>query len=265
MHWKFEERFSIRVWHQQMLDKTPVDPANYAYEFAVVPTTATRARFQQLGWIIKIEADRTWVLEERTIKADGSSFARGIPAPSEAFQFYLQLRQPSVMAYTRPFAKLDNGAIVPDKNLPRYSGQGPFIYLDNRDTVAETADDGEAIHRLTAGTHVDVADFGSRGNTPFLFRTEAATRNKVIAKQVLADGHGDPVEYPVASPARSVVMDLPASAWQITQQPLGNTELLYLSDTPLPPKTVGIIQIFNTDEWPQGQFRSFQALFTRPQ
>lgn len=256
MHWRFEQLFTIKVLHQNILDNPPIDPAGYAYEFGVVPALSSANRFQQLSWIAKPIAGGIMVFGEKTIRPDGTDFVRVSPRADEVFTFYLQLKRPAILDRTKPFA------INGNSNLPNYSGRARIVYLNDQSITTELNAEGDTIHRLTPDSHISVADLGSRGQTPFLFQTEDAARRKVVASPIIS-GSSAPQTFEVPADNRSVELKLAENAWDIEQQPQGSAELMYLSERPLPSDVFGIIQIINTGEWIHGEFRRYQALFDR--
>jgi hypothetical protein len=263
MHWKFEKICSLSVLHQAVVDDPPIDLASYNYEFSVIPAAGTASRFQQLGWMTKPIPGGIMVFAEKTIGQDGTAFFRTTPLAQEGFTFYLLLNQPAILNDTQPFSLSENGQIKPNANLPKHNGQGQIIYLNNLASVEVTLADGTTINRLSPGEYIDTTAFGSRSVTPFLFRTEDASRNKIVATPAHAEGPQTAKTFALAANERSVVLDLPSSAWQIEQLPQGSSELMYFTERPLPPNVFGIIEIFNADEWMTNQYRRFQALFER--
>lgn len=263
MHWRFEPIFSLKVLHQNVVDQPPVDPANYIYEFDVVPARESLNRFRQLGWTTKSVDGGLLIFAEKTVREDGSDFIRRSPLPDEVFTFYLQLNRPGVLSTTQPFAKTDNGQVIPNDQLPYFSGQGRIVYLQSLEASIITDNNNETIHRLTADEFIDTAELASRGVTPFLFRTEDAIRNRVVATPVQVNGADHQETFELPATVRTVQLPLAESAWQIEQQPQGSTELMYMTERPLPAKVFGVIQVFNTGEWIFNQFRQYQALFAR--
>lgn len=253
MHWKFEEIFSIQVLHERYLLDPPGDPALYAPDFTLEPSEQTRQRFRRLSWVARPQENGILVFAEKVLDKAGQSFTKAKPSDNEAFTFLLKINQPALLFDTKPFS--EGGGPNPD--LPAFSGRGRIFYFDNLNT--STQPDGSL--RITAGDFANTAEMASRTPLPFTFSSPDTTQVELSS---LAPGSPASQTFDLNSKTKSVVLDLPESAYRFVQKPANQSETIYMTTERLNGEVFGVVRIFNSAALPAlGQFRRYKALFAK--
>ena len=283
MHWKFEPLFSIRVLHQRTLDAPP----DKTPDFDLSPSARTAERMRSLNWMYKAQQGGGMVFAEKIIGPDGlSSFARQ-PVADEPFTFLLRLNNPALLNYTAPFAKKEEAVapvsgnsrvrsgstmgtaqslatVVPNNNLPLFSGRSRMLYFDNLAAVSipqpNAPPDAPPLLRLTAGEFAGVPEFASRGPTPFAFAPASGAAAVEFSPMTPA---GTPiVTLDIPAQSQRFTADLADNAYRMKQVPGNQSELIYLTREQMDGSVFGVIQIFNLATLPVlNQNRHYTVVF----
>ena len=221
------------------------------------------------------------VFAEKTIGPDGqSTFARK-PGADEPFTFLLRLNNPALMNYTVPFAKKagvtqpsgnmrvrggavaevgQDSAIIPNNDLPSFSGRGRLLYFDNLLAVSIPQPNAPPLLRITAGDFVGLPELASRGPTPFNF---APVKGSTAVEFSPLVPSGTPVVMlDIPAQSQSFVAKVPDNAYRMKQMPGNQSELIFLTDEQLDSSVFGIVRIFNLSALPVlDQNRRYTVVF----
>lgn len=239
MHWRFDPLFSLTVYHTRYTAPDPDtgESPRKAPDFSFEPSRATAARLLRLGWVFKPQTGSFTVYSEKVFEPNGTAVLRGRPAPGEGFTFLLRLNNPALLNETKPYVLDSDPVVVPNPNLPEYSGRSRVLYFDNRNP---TTLPGGAL-RLTPAT-VDEQQLGSKAPTAFNFVNlkPGATTLQVTA---LSPG-GAAQSFPILPGTQSVEIDLPENGYTFGQTGAGFSETMFLSPEPLTGNVLGVVRIF---------------------
>lgn len=259
MHWRFDPLFSLTVYHTRYTSPDPDtgESPRRAPDFTFEPTRATAARLLRLGWVFKPQTGSFTVYGEKVFESNGTAVLRGRPAPGEGFTFLLRLNNAALLNETKPYVLDSDPVIVPNTNLPEFSGRARVLYFDNRTPTALPG--GEL--RLTPGT-VDVQQLGSKAPAFFDF---VNLKPGAAALQVtpLSPG-GVSQNIPVPPGATSVKIDLPENGYTFAQSGAGFSETIFLSPEPMTGNTLGVVRIFEPGggAW-DDPLRRYQIIFEK--
>ncbi len=247
MHWKFDPFFSIAILRLKSLSSGSGIPVPLAKAFWIEPTVNTQQRLTGMGWVFKPypTGGGGKVYAEKIIDADGNAALRSKPAPEEGLTFLLRLSDTSLLKETAPYDALN-------ADLPLFSGRARLLYFDNLNVVADSFD----TYQLSKNNSVETDDFGSRNPTQFMFRAGGTQTNTVLMNLLAPNGSAS--KFDVNPKTKSIEIKLPENGYQLTQQPSGKTETLYLTDETLPVNTIGVLRIFKPPgaDWePNKQYR----------
>ncbi|MCK6692156.1 MAG: hypothetical protein L6Q97_08650 [Thermoanaerobaculia bacterium] len=239
MHWRFDPLFSLTVFHTRYTSPDPDtgESPRRAPDFTFEPTRATAARLLRLGWVFKAQTGSFAVYGEKVFESNGTAVLRGWPALGEGFTFLLRLNNAALLNETKPYVLDSDPVVVPNPNLPEYSGRSRILYFDNRNPTALPG--GEL--RLTPGT-VDEQQLGSKAPSAFDFVNlkPGATALQITPLSPGAVSH----TIPVPPGAKSVKIDLPENGYTFGQNVAGFSETIFLSPESLTGNVLGVVRIF---------------------
>lgn len=252
MHWKFEPFFSIEILHGKYPPPAVGQPAPPAPVFSVEPSAETKDRLLRMGWIFKpYPSGGGGVLyAEKIISRDGTSKLRVRPASGEGFSFLLHLIDMAVLQNTMPYKD-------PTSSFPAFSGRARLLYFDNLNPVNA----GPNTFLLTAGNSVSFPDFASRIPTSFIFRPTSTTVTQV--EMASRSPGGLSKVYSIDTTTKSAEITLPENAYRLTQQPVNQSEIVYLTNEQLPPSALGVARIFQPKNAEWEPFRRYQIMFDK--
>lgn len=259
MHWRFDPLFSVAVYHGKYKNPDPDtgESPPQAPDFALEPSKSAQRRFKSLGWLFKRTAWGWTALGEKAFAADGSARLRCLPAAGEGFSFFLRLRNPALLDETKPFVLEFKPVIVPNPDLPAFSGRARILYFDNLHPTPVHNLPG-ANNAYWLATAAGLEQFGSRAPVPFEYTNPGAAQ---VTLTPLAPG-GRAQTFALDPATHAVKIELPENGYQFVQMPLNRPEILFLTAEMPPPDTLGVLRIF---EHPGGNgwepHRRYRILF----
>lgn len=242
MHWRFDPLFSISVYHNRYKNPDPQTGAlPQAPDFLLEPSNDTRKRLQKMGWVFRPTGWGWTALGEKTYSDDGSAVLRAKPGAGEGFTFLLRLRNTGLFNETKPYMVRIDGTVKPNPTLPSFSGRARLLYFDNLNPVGMPPPAPANHFWLSAGP-ADVEQLASRAPTPFPFATPKPGVTGVDVTPLAPAGATK--TYPLNPSSHSVVLDLPENGYRIVQQPVNQSEILFLTSEIPPADAIGIVRIF---------------------
>lgn len=256
MHWRFDPIFSIKIYHAKYKTEDPDTKENppTARDFSLEPTPSTTRQLKKLGWIFKSQPGSCKVFGEKVFDPERNAVLRTIPAKTEGFTFFLRLNNPALLNGTKPYVLQSKPQLIPNPNLPVYSGRSRLLYFDNLNPVPQSG--GE--FSLCSGA-VDVAQFASFAPTSFTF-DKPKNGVKTLKFKALSR---DPTTttFSVNEQSKSVLVKLPENAYTLEQNPGGFSETLFLTSETITGNALGIVRIFGTEEGNWEPIRRYRINF----
>ena len=259
MHWRFDPLFSIEVHHSKY-DVTsseaedgfrpPVD------SFALEATRATAARLRAMGWIFKARPGACTVFGEKVFDAGGTPHLRAWPAPDEGLSFWLRLKDATLLNETKPYVLASKPQLVPNENLPAFSGRSRMLYFDSHETYA--AAEGQ-LHLGAA--RVGSSSLASIAPPAFSLRLAHDEVRQVTLTPLRTAGES--FGFSVPSGARAVSIELPEAAYRLEQQPGGQAETIVLNAEQPTGNVLGMVRIFAAEDGAWEPVRRYIISFER--
>lgn len=259
MHWRFDPLFSISVYHTRytMPDPDTNESPRRAPDFILEPSRGTAARMFRLGWVAKKGTGSITVYGEKVFDSGGSAKLRASISKEDGLTFLLRLTNPTLLNETKPYVLDSAPVVVPNTNLPEYSGRTRILYFDNLNPTPLPGD----VLKLTPNT-VDEQQMGSSAPVFFDFTNikPGATALQVTS---LAPA-GAAQTFTISPGARSIKVDLPENAYAFEQNPSGFSEKIFLSPEPVESNVIGVVRIFQPVGGAWEDFhRRYQILFEK--
>lgn len=239
MRWRFDPLFSIKIYHTKytLPDPETLESPPTAKDFTLEPTQATAQQLKKLGWVFKSQPGSCKVFGEKVFDQDGNATLRSIPAIAEGFTFYLMLNNPALLNQTKPYVLQSKPVVIPNPNLPAYSGRSRLLYFDNLNPVPQSG--GE--FSLCAGA-VDLAQFASSAPTAFTFN-KPKVGVKTLKFKALSPLSTD-TSFLINPETNSTPIELPENAYILEQNPGGHSETIVLHAELVTGNVLGIVRIF---------------------
>ena len=259
MHWRFDPLFSITVYHTRYANPDPDtgESPRKAPDFSFEPSRGTAARLHRMGWVFKPQTGSFTVYGEKVFETNGTQVLRGKPAAGEGFTFLLRLNNAALLNETKPFVFDSDPVIVPNTNLPEFSGRSRLLYFDNR---VPTLLPGGGL-QLTSNT-VDEQQFGSKAPSSFDFANLKSGATALHVTPLSLGGVSQSI--PIPPGAKSVKINLPENGYTFGQNVAGFSETIFLSPEPLTGNVLGVVRIFEPGGGAWGDsHRRYQIIFEK--
>jgi hypothetical protein len=254
MHWRFDPLFSIEVHHSKYDVTLPAAGDKPRPPFALEATRATAARLREMGWVFKARAGACTVFGEKVFDAEGTPRLRAWPAPEEGLSFWLRLKDAALLNETKPYVLATKPRIVPNENLPAFSGRSRLLYFDSRETYA--AAEGQ----LYLGA-VRVGSSSLASIAPPAFSLSLADDNvRQVALAPLRTA-GESFRFSIPSGAKTVPIELPEAAYRLEQQPGGQAETIVLNAEQPTGNILGMVRIFAAEDGAWEPVRRYTIFF----
>lgn len=240
MHWRYDPLFSISAYHTRYANPDPDtgEAPRKAPDFSLEPSSTTAARLRNMGWIFKQKTGSCTIYGEKLFEPDGTTRLRCIPAPEEGLTFLLRLNNPAILNETKPYVLESIPDLIPNNNLPGFSGRSRLLYFDNRDPTPEAGSDEL---NLADGV-VDEPQLASRAPRPFDLQNAPAGVTELVLTPLAP--RSLPKTYTINLLTKSVVINLPENGYTLEYKPGTQKEILYLTSDSMPNDLLGIIRIF---------------------
>lgn len=239
MRWRFDPIFSLDVYHNRYKGPDPDtgELPRRAPDFVLEPAPATLEHLRRMGWVFKAYIGGGIVYGEKQFEPDGTTVLRQQPEPDEGLSFYLVLNNPALLSATKPFVLETKPQVVPNTNLPAFSGRFRLMYFDNRDPVPRPGGEWWLMP-----APVGITQIGSVAPTPFVF-PQGKNNTAEVALTALSPG-GATATFPLDTTTKTARIDLPENGYLLVQKPGNETETLFLTPNLPNSKVVGVVRIF---------------------
>jgi len=230
MHWRFDPLFSIKIVHSK-------NPLVNAEDFDLEPTQGTAQRLKALNWICKSQAGYCTVYGQKVFEANGDAVLRGQASNDESFTFFLNLNNPEILNLTKPYVLSSNPVIVPNPNLPAFSGRTRLLYFDNLNPVPLSG----AELSLSTG-EVDIDQFASSAPTVFDFDQAKPGVNSL--KFTALTPSSTITQINLHPQLHNAQVELEENTYRVDQIPGGPSETMVLMRENVHGNVLGMIRIF---------------------
>lgn len=243
-NWKYDVLCHLNLTHTAGLEDK---------DFTLAPSRACQLILKRHNLLFRPRPNGALIIAEKRIQADGSTTPLWRINEPTALTFLLQLRNPGLLARTKPFDQ---------STLPAFIGRRRIIYLDNLN--AARAIDGDADLDLHGNTFVELAangvvseqDLASLVPNEFSYVADGSTVTSATAL-LLRPGAETEVtlnettttwpadRFPFAAAWPKMMLSLPTGGFRFTLGGTGSTsEILFAGTDVLNMSTFGIIQLY---------------------
>jgi hypothetical protein len=231
MESRFDILFSIKINHEAFTGAQAREQVERS--FALVPTDDCRRKLSKLGLLLKNTEGGILVISDKKKAPNGSFSPLRTMTELTDFVFLLKTKDANLLSSTRPFETRPNLLL---------SGR-PVFYFSNQSSTNQLDLDNE----LTEQDFVSREDWITVMSHQFSQIFDPSVSNRVIIEEYKPDGNRIETFSPNPRNKQLIIKNLDGIYLLRNTGSSNRTERFFASDTLLKQETLGIIQIFKTE------------------